>query len=643
MEMTIKSIRLEQFKGVQDKEFEINGPVVDILGQNGAGKTTIATAHNWLWFDKDYDLKSNPNIRPLDVEECTPRVEENIEIDGKLITVAKSQKRTVGKPNAEGVSKITLSNTYEINSVPKTERDFKAYFTDLGVDFDKMLALSHIDVFTSQKSVDMRKVLFGMASSKTDKEVAELTKGADDVVVMLDNYTLDEIVAIQKATQKKIASEYGKEGEILNAQIEGMEKSKSQVDVAELEIGKKALLELIKSNKEKLDDVSKQFEEHQKLSDGVIVLKFALNDLQRKANTDLEKMRAELREKITTLINERRVIERQITFNESDITRAEKAIERNESEIQKCRERWKEENERVFDENSLVCSYCGQEYPLEKKQYLRAEFEHCKTKCLKEITETGNNLKAQIDKDKEEVEQLKAVLEENKRILKNIENLVNKFEKQLNELPDATDISNTEEYKSIQSQIAEKEQALNNGSSAEGIRTELRLEEQELQSKLTDIEKMLALSSRNIEIDEQISELKARKLDYEQSKADCEKILYQIDLISKRKNELLSEDINNHFELVDFKLFDYQKNGEYKEVCVPTVKGKDMNVSTNTGLEIMMKLDIIQGLQKFYGQVYPVFIDKAECLSSETRESIEMDCQTVYLSVSECEELKILA
>ena len=46
-------------------------------------------------------------------------------MDGKEITIAKMQKRKVGKPDANGISKVTLTNTYEINSVPKTERDFK--------------------------------------------------------------------------------------------------------------------------------------------------------------------------------------------------------------------------------------------------------------------------------------------------------------------------------------------------------------------------------------------------------------------------------------------------------------------------------------------------------------------------------------
>lgn len=111
--------------------------------------------------------------------------------------------------------------------------------------------------------------------------------------------------------------------------------------------------------------------------------------------------------------------------------------------------------------------------------------------------------------------------------------------------------------------------------------------------------------------------------------------------MSRKKNALLQDDVNSHFELVDFKLFDWLKNGEYKEVCIPTYRNKDMGISTNTGLEILMKLDIIRGLQSFYNMHLPVFIDGAEALSESTMKMINSDCQTVFLKVTEDENLKV--
>ena len=69
MQAKIKSLHLENFKGVKSATYQFDGKNASVIGQNGAGKTTIFTAYMWLMTDKDSDLKSNPNIRPLDTEE----------------------------------------------------------------------------------------------------------------------------------------------------------------------------------------------------------------------------------------------------------------------------------------------------------------------------------------------------------------------------------------------------------------------------------------------------------------------------------------------------------------------------------------------------------------------------------------------
>ena len=151
MKAILESLHLENFKGTKDKTYEF-GKTTRMSGMNRIGKTTIATSWFWLLADKNYELVCNPNIRPDDVEECVPTVTAVLDVDGKKITIAKMQKRKVGKPDANGISKVTLTNTYEINSVPKTERDFKADLEELGLSFDNFLVCSHPDVFTKDLS-----------------------------------------------------------------------------------------------------------------------------------------------------------------------------------------------------------------------------------------------------------------------------------------------------------------------------------------------------------------------------------------------------------------------------------------------------------------------------------------------------------
>ena len=120
-----------------------------------------------------------------------------------------------------------------------------------------------------------------------------------------------------------------------------------------------------------------------------------------------------------------------------------------------------------------------------------------------------------------------------------------------------------------------------------------------LRVELADINQKLAVIENNDSISAKIESLQEERKDFEQAKATAEMMLYQIDILSRRMNDLFVEEINSHFSLVKWQLFEYQKNGTYKEICVPTIDGYRFGESTNTGREIRGKLDICQSLQKF--------------------------------------------
>ena len=639
---TIKIIRLEKFKGIKTADYIFDEKNVSVIGQNGAGKTTLFTAFMWLMADKDSDLKSNPNIRPLYAEECTPKVEIVFDIDGKEITAAKIQKCTIKKSKTGGADTVSFSNSYEVNSVEYGERDFKKKLTELGFDFDLFLPLSHPDVFTSQKSADMRKVLFGMASEKSDYEIACDTKGAQNVALLLENYTAEEVKAMQNATLRKIREEYGKDGEILRAKIEGMEQSKTDIDVAELELQKNALNEQIAENKAKQEDISKEFEEQQKASDGILELKFELNDLQRKANEENNRKRREIEDKISDKKFLTEKTRKTISDIEKHITDVKQNLEMLKNSLSRAQEKWKAANELTFDENSLICSMCGQEYPEERKEQIKADFEKKKADELRMATNDGNFAKSKVDNEKERLAKLEKELPEHKKSLEMLNTAITDLEKQLSELSESIDISDRPEVQEINRQIAEKEQAMNKGNGAEEIRRKLKAEGEDLQSQLTEVEKQLALAQRNAEVDKRIADIRKKQGEFEQNKANAEKILYQLDLVNKRKNELMTDQVNSHFKMVKFRLFDYLKNGSVVDDCEPMIDGKSLKDHSNGALRVLAKLDIVDGLQKFYGQYYPVFADDFSLVTDNTECRIDMECQLIKLVAEKgVKELKI--
>ena len=223
----------------------------------------------------------------------------------------------------------------------------------------------------------------------------------------------DDIVA----KFRKALTEWKKKQAEIPVRIDEAEKSKVDIDFAELELGKKAVQELIKNNKAKQEDVSKKYEEHAKLSDGILELKFKLGDLERKANADLIRKRRDLHEYIEKFQYELKIKKGAIADGNFSIKGLSSRIVLNQENIETQRNKWAEEKNRLFDDSSLVCPYCKQEYPQDKKEELKADFESHKAKQLSAITERGNGFKKQIDSDKTEIAELeKKIKIEKKRL-----------------------------------------------------------------------------------------------------------------------------------------------------------------------------------------------------------------------------------
>lgn len=667
--MKLKEMHLTDFKGVKEASYSF-GDQTKIMAANGLGKTTIATAWYWLWNDKDYELHSNPNIRPDNVEECIPRVELVLEIDGAEVSAAKQQKRTVSKPDDRGVSKVTLTNTYEINSVPKTERDFKAYFEDLGIRFDKFLPLSHPEVFTGQKAGDMRKLLFSMAESKSDYDVAKITEGCGDVAELLLKYKCEEIEAMHKASKRKSEEQV----KAIPNQIIGLEKAKIDVDVAEQELTKTDLERRITETDKKISLAGAAVSALQKEE---VQLQFDMSGIMQTMNRELQVRHRELdcakdvaQNTFSDIHYKIVAAEKQISVNLIDIDSAEfkrKALgEQYKAEMSRIFDKNPyefDESKWIFDENSTICSMCGQTLPKDKIEALRAEFEGKKTKAKadaeKRLASAKENFVVQHNSNLEEIKangfKQKKIIDtltaENASLQTNIEAWKkqeqealakqNELEKQLSELPEEADYSQNTEYVKLKARhdkvLANIERA--KLSTDDELLAQFEEEKAELTVELESAKKIIVQAENNVRIDEQISELQEKQRDYEQAKADAEKILYQLSLVSKRKNELLVEEINQHFGIVKWILFDYQKNGEYKEVCIPEIDGKRFGDSTNTGREIIAKLDICNSLQQFFGMDIPVFLDGAEAINDDRIPDI--NCQLILLKVTEDTGLRV--
>lgn len=638
MKVFLKKAVLENFMCYASRTFDFYD-ITKIIAENGVGKSTIATAYLWCLFNCDYELKDNPVVRRevdgVSVDDMDVSVELTLDVDGKEITMKKVQKRTYSKDG----SSYKDDNKYFVNDVPKTLKDFNAY---LDVDMNVFKMCSNVNAFLDQKPAETREYLFGIVGDVTDLDIASQKAELAELVPLLEKYTTEELSAINKATKAKIT----KDLPILDGQIKEKERDiqiKQDTDVSGLELLKNSLKEQIADCIAQTDN-DKLLAEYDKASADILDLKFKQGDLSRKANEENIKARKGLESQISNLnyvIDEAKKsidnAEKVVEFDKDKIAEYQKVLE-------DSRAKWKAEKERVFDENSLICPYCKQEYSEDKKEELRADFKAHKEAELNRITDKGNTAKKMLDEVKGLLVEAEQELTDRKQKLeKHLVDLAD-LEKQLSELPQEIDVTATEEYKVLEQQIAEKEQAMHKANDVSAVKAELKAQENDLRQQLSECERKIAES--NTEKNEQrLEELRAEQRTQEQNKANAEKILDLLDELDKAKNETLSDSINSHFSLVRWKLFELNKSGGYKSVCIPTVNGKSiLTTMSNKGNRILGRVDICKSIQKISGMSVPIILDDSESLDSTNQKKVAdmVDSQLIMLIVNDSEKLEIV-
>lgn len=639
MRIKLLKIILENFMCYAHEEFNFFD-LTKIAAMNGKGKSSIATAYNWCLFNCDYELKDNPVVRrevggkPVDDMDTSSTLV--LDVDGKEVIMKKVQKRTYSKDG----SSYKDDNKYFVNDVPKTLKDFNAY---LDVDMNVFKMCSNVNAFLNQKPADMREYLFNLVEDVSDIDVARQQTELAELVPLLGKYAAEELLAMNKATKTKIT----KDLPILDGQIKEKERDiqiKSDIDTSDLELLKNSLKEQIAGCIAKQTDNDKLMAEYDKASADIINLKFELNDMSRKANEENFKQRRRIDDEIVDVKRKIDEISRSIKTANDEIEKANAVIGRYTLELQEARGTWTKLHEMQFDENEKICQMCGQELPADKVELLIKNFESKKASALESEAERGNKIKFLVDSERESVTKLNEEIATHESEKKEQEAKLKDLESRLAALPVEIDVTGTDEYKALEQQIAEKEEAMHKANDILAIKAELKIQETDLRQQLSCCENQIAKSDTAAD-EQRLEELKKTRLDSEQNKANAEKILALLEELDKAKNEMLSEAINSHFELVEWQLFELAKNGNYKSVCIPKIDGKSiLTTVSNKGNRILGRVDICKSIQKISSISCPIFLDDSESLSTDNQKRVAgmVDSQLIMLIVNNSEKLEIV-
>lgn len=657
------SAHCENFKGFKLEDVQFGDRVTNIKGANGLGKSTIAELLMWVLHGVGNDLTSNPKVRRevngVPVNDVPVVGEVVMEVDGKEVIARKVQKRSVKKDGS-----YSDDNTYSINGVEKNLKDFIAYFE---FNFADLLMCMNIGAFLAKKPKEMREFLFKLPEDISDKDIIIRTPEFTKLVPLVEKYTIEEISSMNKASIAKLNKEIsGYPGRIdeVNRQIV------EDVDTAELELQSNALKEQIADVEKQEEDSLSQGRKLDIMTKDIMDLRFKCSDIERIANAGLIEQKRNIQKRIDDAQMQFRNAMNESGMLDLDKQRIERNITSKTEEKNKLLAEWKELSKAIYpeyvplpqmDESTLICPTCGQNLPDDVKKQKLADYEENSRKHLEQynvdkalweterakrmnvIAESGKALKAEIDSLVQvELPEIERRIKDaaDKKVTANTDKT--KAMAELAALPDKVDLSENQEYEALCREISQKEEALKAMNTGADYRATLKAKKAELQTELDSVKDQISRVSKNVELEERIEFLRTEQAQKEQAKADCERILDLLDDLDKKKNELLVDNINSHFDgRVTWDLFAYAKNGNYKsDYCVPRIDGYTIHDNTaNKGRRIEAMMIIALSIQKIVGIQAPIILDDGESL--DPWRLPECESQLIVMSRTDDKVLKV--
>jgi uncharacterized Zn finger protein (UPF0148 family) len=280
-----------------------------------------------------------------------------------------------------------------------------------------------------------------------------------------------------------------------------------------------------------------------------------------------------------------------------------------------------------LDESDLSCPTCFRPYEKDKVKEIKAAFEAKKAEKLKSIKSMGEELKAKIKALDEEIDALFTDKENYTKLVEETKKLRDDAQARADSLPLSVDMSSNEEYVKVVEDIEKLESQLN--TSDDERRNEIETSRDVARQMLNQIIGELSVLEKNKDLDIRIEQLREQRKESEINRAKAESILDQCERFKKAKNDLLSEKINSHFKVAQFRLFKVLKNGNVEEALDILIDGKEINTQVNQASQVLAKLDIIRGLSDYFETWLPVFVDDFSLFTSQSEEQIKMDNQLI--------------
>lgn len=629
MKMKLNRLKIENFKGVRAFEIIPNGGNLEVTGRNKLGKTTIYDAFLWLLFGKNSAGETKFTIKPTNLPvETENSVEADFTVDGKPLTLKKVYASKYVKTTGE--YKSSELECY-INGIPKKIREYEGEIAKI-IGEEQFKLLTNPKHFTENLDWKKRReILFSLAGSKTDSEIAAENTAFSEIETDLANYSSTDLLKMIAAQVKANSERINTLPMRINENVNNLSgRSENPADIENEISALKAESEQIS---EKIGSLGvwnpKDTAEYRDTLEKLVSLDRRNKEFHAEQEAKERECKRDIAAKLTSLRCQLSPMQAELRIIKDNIRKLEN--ERNEIT---------EDNKRL---NALewhgdtVCPTCGQAIPQDRIEKAKADFKA-------EIT-------GKFDYNVIRMTEVKKELDENGVRDKLLSEKIAEIEKEISYIEASTPVSvgvfdipaYEEQSIALKSKLNRLEQMPN--PNMDEI-YDLRQHIDNINKKIDDKTVILNALKLDERTNARIEELKTEQ---RQLRCDQARLQMKLDLVNsfiRYKVDRITETVNCMFKIAKFKLFEPNKtNDGLTECCDAVAFGADRYNDINTAGKILVGIDIISTLSEHYGLSVPLFIDNIDGLDSSSYsgmlETIADKMQLITLRVSDEDKLTV--
>ena len=651
-QVKIKSLAIENFKGLRSFSVNFDDKLTRIVGANGTGKTTLHDAYLWLLMGMDSANHKSFSVQPLDessqtIHHLTTSVTGVFEFsDGSTREIKRCLSETWTRRRGTKEDVLTGSETERfIDKVPFKANEFDREIVTMFCGMDDFELISSIKAFGKLDMKAKRAKLIQMAG-----EMPDLINPFDYPRMYPYYQTTKKVEDIKRKVKYEMDGLKDKQSQIPIKMTENERNLPTGIDFDDLrkqKAAKEAEIEKIDATLQKAaDSRSGLFSAVSELNEELQRLNTELLEIEQEMTANRNRRLGEVNEEISAASIAVREKEGTLRLIEGELGQLRQRETQLKSRKEELGKQWEKKNTETWpDTIEIECPTCHRAYDPDQVQEMRnaaiKSFNEGKAGVLARIVSEGNLVVKQLGEVTESIKQKEAERENIKAALDVAKGKESEAKAKLSTVPTIENLKSfSKEYQTVTEKKNELKNRIYNSTPRES-EDELQMKKQKetLKTEVSMLTYQLAKEQDIAKVEARRAELKKENEELAVKIAELDAVMYEIANYQKAYINAVEEKVSSMFKLVRWKM--YQQNvsndGE-TEICECLVNGVPVSTNVNTAGGINAGIDIINAMSAWLDISVPLWIDGKESVT----DLLDTDAQVITLSVVENQPLAVV-